>query len=385
MKIRSTVLALGIAATLTGCQNMDSNGLLSSGAEAFQAYSLSDAQVKTLSDQACKEMDAKAKIAPANSEYSQRLNKIAAALGDNINGQPVNYKVYETKDVNAFAMANGRYPITGYTNGDQTQPIIDPESGYSETGFSTFTHPIFGDQLANTFMMYQNREPRFYINVLWSGCVWHSGNVNKGVVQLYTGGNSGYAATQQNYPATGYLAGKFIDHTKDTSTAGDSTSTDVWDFIDWPIIRYAEILLNYVEALNEYDPGNPDILTYLNMVRKRAGVPDIEKVYPEAVGNQKQMRELIRRERMVELCYENHRYFDIRTWMIAETEHGDVYGMNIDATNHNANSAFWKRTLSTRDSGLSANGHRKFSPRGYLFPISQEEMDRTNCTQNYGW
>ena len=87
MKIRSTVLALGIAATLTGCQNMDSNGLLSSGAEAFQAYSLSDAQVKTLSDQACKEMDAKAKIAPANSEYSQRLNKIAAALGDNINGQ----------------------------------------------------------------------------------------------------------------------------------------------------------------------------------------------------------------------------------------------------------------------------------------------------------
>ena len=161
-------------------------------------------------------------------------------------------------------------------------------------------------------MMYQNREPRFYINVLWSGCVWHSGNVNKGVVQLYTGGNSGYAATQQNYPATGYLAGKFIDHTKDTSTAGDSTSTDVWDFIDWPIIRYAEILLNYVEALNEYDPGNPDILTYLNMVRKRAGVPDIEKVYPEAVGNQTQMRELIRRERMVELCYENHRYFDIR-------------------------------------------------------------------------
>ncbi|MEX9938563.1 metalloprotease, partial [Providencia rettgeri] len=59
MKIRSTILALGTAATLTGCQNMDSNALLSSGAEAFQAYSLSDAQVKSLSDQACKEMDSK--------------------------------------------------------------------------------------------------------------------------------------------------------------------------------------------------------------------------------------------------------------------------------------------------------------------------------------
>ena len=331
-------------------------------------------------------------VGPVNSVTEMIFSRIVSAYNWGIAATPrmARSRAYGSfgptqKLVDAFAMANGRYPITGYTNGDQTQPIIDPESGYSETGFSTFTHPIFGDQLANTFMMYQNREPRFYINVLWSGCVWHSGNVNKGVVQLYTGGNSGYAATQQNYPATGYLAGKFIDHTKDTSTAGDSTSTAVWDFIDWPIIRYAEILLNYVEALNEYDPGNPDILTYLNMVRKRAGVPDIEKVYPEAVGNQKQMRELIRRERMVELCYENHRYFDIRTWMIAETEHGDVYGMNIDATNHNANSAFWKRTLSTRDSGLSANGHRKFSPRGYLFPISQEEMDRTNCTQNYGW
>nr|VXZ92314.1 Uncharacterized metalloprotease yggG [Klebsiella pneumoniae] len=138
MKIRSTVLALGIAATLTGCQNMDSNGLLSSGAEAFRAYSLSDAQVKTLSDRACKEMDAKAKIAPANSEYSQRLNKIAAALGDNINGQPVNYKVYETKDVNAFAMANGCIRVYSglmdLMNDNEVEAVIGHEMGHVALG-----------------------------------------------------------------------------------------------------------------------------------------------------------------------------------------------------------------------------------------------------------
>ncbi len=50
MKIRALLVAMSVATVLTGCQNMDSNGLLSSGAEAFQAYSLSDAQVKTLSD-----------------------------------------------------------------------------------------------------------------------------------------------------------------------------------------------------------------------------------------------------------------------------------------------------------------------------------------------
>ncbi len=89
MKMRAIVLALGTTLLLSGCQNMDSNGLMTSGAEAFQAYSLSDAQVKALSDQACKDMDGKATLAPANSTYTQRLNKIASALGDNINGQPV--------------------------------------------------------------------------------------------------------------------------------------------------------------------------------------------------------------------------------------------------------------------------------------------------------
>lgn len=138
MKIRSTILALGIAATLTGCQNMDSNALLSSGAEAFQAYSLSDAQVKNLSDQACKEMDSKATLSPASSEYSKRLNKIAAALGDNINGQPVNYKVYETKDVNAFAMANGCIRVYSglmdIMNDNEVEAVIGHEMGHVALG-----------------------------------------------------------------------------------------------------------------------------------------------------------------------------------------------------------------------------------------------------------
>ncbi|WP_316539966.1 metalloprotease LoiP [Klebsiella michiganensis] len=138
MKIRSALLALGIAATLTGCQNMDSNGLLSSGAEAFQAYSLSDEQVKTLSDKACQEMDAKATIAPASSEYSKRLSKIAAALGDNINGQPVNYKVYQTKDVNAFAMANGCIRVYSglmdLMNDNEVEAVICHEMGHVALG-----------------------------------------------------------------------------------------------------------------------------------------------------------------------------------------------------------------------------------------------------------
>ncbi|MDO6410108.1 M48 family metallopeptidase [Pantoea phytobeneficialis] len=107
MKIQPTIIAFGIAALLSGCEGFDNNALLQSGAQAYQAYALSDDQVKQLSDQSCAQMDKENQLAPANSEYQQRLNKIGAALGDNINGVPANYKVYLTKDVNAWAMANG--------------------------------------------------------------------------------------------------------------------------------------------------------------------------------------------------------------------------------------------------------------------------------------
>ena len=247
------------------------------------------------------------------------------------------------KLVDAFAMANGRYPITGYTDGDQARPIIDPDAGYSESGFSKFKHPIYGDEL-ETFKMYQNREPRFYVNVFWSGMTWHGANKKTANVQFYFNGNSG-PGKSHNYPPTGYLAHKFTNPSIDTSTGN-------YGYLDFPVFRYAEILLNYVEALNEYDPSNADITLYLNMIRKRAGVPDIEKVYPDAVGDQTRMRELIRRERQVELCFENLRYFDTRTWMTAETDNNmPVYGMNISAKDHKANGEFWQRVICKYDGG----------------------------------
>ncbi|MDA3135098.1 M48 family metalloprotease [Atlantibacter hermannii] len=138
MKMRAILPGLVAVALLSGCQNMDSNGLLTSGAEAFQAYTLSDAQVKTLSDEACKEMDSKATIAPAGSQYAQRLNTIASALGDNINGQPVNYKVYMAKDVNAFAMANGCIRVYSglmdMMNDNEVEAVIGHEMGHVALG-----------------------------------------------------------------------------------------------------------------------------------------------------------------------------------------------------------------------------------------------------------
>ena len=138
MKKRAIVLAFGATLLLSGCQNMDSNGLLNSSTGALQAFSLSDQQVQALSDQACKDMDSKATIAPAGSDYVKRLNKIAAALGDNINGQPVNYKVYVAKDVNAFAIANGCIRVYSglmdLMNDNEVEAVVGHEMGHVALG-----------------------------------------------------------------------------------------------------------------------------------------------------------------------------------------------------------------------------------------------------------
>jgi len=269
--------------------------------------------------------------------------------------------------LDAYAMANGKYPITGYA-GSQANPIIDPSSGYVEEGFSNFTHPIEG-YTRETFNMFVNREPRFYVSALWSGADWIFPNIDY-IVHFYWGSNDGPSSSAHDYPKSGVMIRK-LNHPDNDYTTSPVTRS-------WIHFRYAEIYLNYVEALNEYDPGHPDILEYLNRIRVRSGVPPIEEVYPEAVGNKNLMRDLIHRERRVELAFETHRFFDTRRWLIGEETNGQpFYGMNIFATSDDPGSEFWQRTH---------HEDRVFEQRHYLFPIPQSEIDRNQeLVQNPYW
>jgi putative metalloprotease len=110
------------------------------GQKAAKVVTLSDNDVKQLSDQACKESDQKSKIAPAGSKYDVRLQKIAKNLGSDIKGQPVNYKVYLTSDVNAWAMANGCIRVYSglmdMMTDDEVQGVIGHEMGHVALGHS---------------------------------------------------------------------------------------------------------------------------------------------------------------------------------------------------------------------------------------------------------
>lgn len=245
---------------------------------------------------------------------------------------------------------------------DGTAITPDKESGYSKANYSD---PKSGWVFApaGTRNMFVNREPRFYVNICFNGAYWIGDQKTR--IQLYYTGGSGKKGTW-DFPRSGYIAIKNVS---------PSSNPKNGNYIKRPfvIMRYAEILLNYVEALNEYDPGNADIETYLNKIRERGGLGPVQSDL-----NQSQMREQIRLERRIELCFEQLRYFDTRRWLIADqTDGGPFYGMNVDAGNSFTDEAFYEKTVFET---------RVFRPEFYLFPIPQSEINRDpQIVQNPGW
>ncbi len=250
---------------------------------------------------------------------------------------------------------------------------INSDPAYSESGMSTtdqyydntswdLTNPSRTGGLitpAGTYNMYVNREPRFYITVRYNNQWIHR---DGRYTQFYHSGADGLPSYDS--PPCGYLVRKRI-HPE--SRPRDNFTP----YRPGIIYRLGEFYLNYAEALNEYNPQNPDILTYVNRVRERAGIPGLN---PSLLGNKEEMRAAIQRERQVELATEGKRYTDIRRWLTAKSIFSNpITGMNVQG---NA-SAFYERTVFM---------NRVFEDRSYLWPIYQEYIDKnTNLVQNEGW
>ena len=141
MKLRSIALTGLFTCLFTpAAMAFDLGGLIKAGEQAFQAATLSDADVKSLANQACVQSDSESTIAPAKNKYSKRLDIIAKKLGNEINGQPVNYKVYLTKEVNAWAMANGCIRVYSglmdLMTDDEVVGVLGHEMGHVALGHS---------------------------------------------------------------------------------------------------------------------------------------------------------------------------------------------------------------------------------------------------------
>lgn len=291
------------------------------------------------------------------------------------------------QQVDAYAMATGRYPITGYES-DGT-PKVDVASGYpspsSEFKVTSVTNPYLvalGESTTNANssspIMYKDREPRFYVNVYWPGSYFKC--AREGAAATFAIGGSGRGTV---YPRSGYMVNKYYDHSRNYYQNGSSNS------ITFPTFRLAEIYLNYIEAVLECEKAGVSgqgvdheyAMQLWAELRERSGMKPITSAYPEA-NTPAALIDLVRRERRVELAHEGHRYFDTRTWMIAEqTDKGPMYGLNVVNVKAGSSSSVpadgWARY---------AYEKRTFKNNYYLLPFPQWEVNRNSkLQQNFGW
>lgn len=140
IKYAALVSAISGSFVFSSAHAVDFGSLVGAGSKVLQAATLSDADIKTLSDKSCAQSDKEEKIAAAGSKYDVRVQKLGKQLGNNINGQPVNYKVYITSDVNAWAMGNGCIRVYSalmdLMTDDELLGVIGHEMGHVALGHS---------------------------------------------------------------------------------------------------------------------------------------------------------------------------------------------------------------------------------------------------------
>jgi hypothetical protein len=304
----------------------------------------------------------------------------------------------------SFPVANG-----GYNGMSVTQKIVDAyemadgrprtdasaEYPYSETGFTESQRSFSGYRLnADVHNMYVNREMRFYASIGFSECFWTnsstSDNTHKNLtVTYYSDSPNGKsnASNPNNIPITGYVLRKYVNPVDAWTGTGARCLNKAF-----PIIRYAEILLSYAEALNAlggesytvetggvsqtFSRDANEIKKAINQVRYRAGLPGLTD---SEAADDGYVLSKIKKERMIEFLCENRRYFDVRRWGDYEgSENQPIMGMNTAATKD----AYYQRVVpaSTRITNRVIN-------RKMLFlPIPKVELKRLpSFDQNPGW
>jgi hypothetical protein len=264
----------------------------------------------------------------------------------NNTGEAIFERLYSpTNEHTNLELVNGPNGYGGWAGNTPLQNLVDD---YEMSNGKSIKDPASG---YNPQDPYKDRDPRFYASILYNGAPYRG----RAVETFVPGGQDSKDGSENwNTSKTGYYVLKFIDENKPIRNANQTA------FQPWKYIRYAEVLLNYAEAQNEATGPDQSVYTYLNQVRQRAGMPDIPAGLTQA-----QMRDRIRAERRIELAFEEHRYFDVRRWKIANvTDNVPAYGILPEKQSNGT--IVYRTIISLSD--------RKFQQRNYWVPIPQDEI-----------
>lgn len=257
---------------------------------------------------------------------------------------PLGYNAYNVDGplqemVDAFEMkSSGELPVLGY-NADNTQIINPAAADYDPL------HPWDG------------RDERFYSCILYNGAM-----LQGRAIDISANGKDNINIG--SIIRTNYFTRKYLDENHNLVTHAS------WTYRRFALIRTSELYLNYAEALIEVggDANLTRATELVNTIRRRVHGKEL----PLGLS-QNELRERVRRERRMELAFENHRFWDVRRWMIAEdVDNKAVHRVSVDASGNITYPVFQNRVF-------DASKH-------YLFPIPQSEIDKNpDLEQNPGW
>jgi len=235
-----------------------------------------------------------------------------------------------------------------------------------------------------TAKIHYNREDRFYASLGFDGGRWYGQGRNTDAVALnannafYINSRAGGASSGHaySYSITGYSPKKLVNYL----SAATANSWIVQEY-PFPIMRLADLYLLYAEASNEAYGPNEDAYNYINIVRARVGLPSVQDAWTNfsrsanKFTTKEGLREIIHRERTIELAFEGSRFWDVRRWKTAMNE----YNQNIkgwDLSQREA-PAYYRSVNITK---------KQFQQKDYFFPIRESELIKNKAImQSPGW
>ena len=224
-----------------------------------------------------------------------------------------------------------------------------------------------------------DRENRFYSDLGFDGSSWFGNNVTvEGNIYLQCRSNQINGVLYSSVAnCTGYYPRKYVHHKSIMSSTGKWTAVNY----QYPIQSMRDLYLLYAEALNEAGADYSEVLPYLNKIRARSGVPTVEDSwdnYSASPGKYKEktgLREIIHRERTIELMFEGHRIWDVRRWKEGLSAFNGYYtGWNYSAYK---DEEYYSQKMLFKQS---------FEVKDYFWPIKKMEIYcNPNLVQNPGW
>jgi hypothetical protein len=292
-----------------------------------------------------------------------------------------NYNTSASNELGAtLKIAEQYYTINGL-------PIDeDPKWDYAgryETQTAGEDHEHYIKTGQTSVKLHFDREPRFYASLGFDRGIFEgAGRTNEADYFYLQSRQWEWAGMNSQYGhlVTGYHIKKVIN--PKTSWVERSTTFKPEPY-SFPIIRLSDLYLLYAEALNEAYGPSPEVYEWIDSVRHRAGIPGVEESYSQAATQYRNkpyeketLREIIKRERLIELAFEGQRFWDLRRWKDALRYFNEpVRGWNYKseyAESYYLVTNVWDK--------------RVFNPRDYLWPLSTNSIIvNSNLKQNPGW